>query len=71
MVASVDEEDCCWAMDNGDDGRTGVFNPELPGVGDSDVVVQISVCHIIKSNGSTTVDRKDGVFGGSPVGTKL
>ena len=67
----MDEDDCCWAIDNGDNGHAGVFNPELAGVGDNDVVVWIGVCHMTRSSRSTIVDREDGVFGGSPAGLKL
>lgn len=66
----MDEEDCCWAIDDGDDGQAGVANPELGAEGNA-AVVWIGVCHMIKSNGSATVDGEDGVLGGSPAGTKL
>ena len=63
MVANVDEDDCCWAIVIGVDGRTGVWKSELGAVG-SDVVTWIGVCRIIESSGpSTIVDGEDGVLG--------
>ena len=67
MAANVDEDDCCWAI--GDNGHTGVRKPELGAIG-NDVEVQIGVCRIMRSNGSTTMDGEDGVLGGSLVGLK-
>ena len=68
-MAKVDEDDCCCAIGNGDDGHAGVAKPELGG--DKAVVERMGVCRIMRSNGSTTVSWEDGVLGGSPAGVKV
>ena len=66
----MDEEDYCWAINNGDGRHAGVANPGLGDEGNA-AVVWIGVCRMIRSNGSTTVDGEDRVLGGSPDGVKL
>ena len=63
MVAKVDEDDCCWAIVIGVDGRVGVRGLGLDIIGD-DVEAWIGVCLMMAFNGSsTTVDGEDGVLG--------
>ena len=63
MAANVDEDDCCWAIVIGVDGRVGAWKLELGTVG-SDVATWIGVCRMIETNGpSTIVDGEDGVLG--------
>ena len=70
-MASVDEDDCCWAIVIGVDGRAGVWELILGAVG-SDVVMWIGVCRMMESNGpSTIVDGKDGVLGFSSTDSKV
>ena len=66
----MEEDACCWAIGNGDDGRVRVSNPELGAVS-SAAMVWIGVCLMIRSNRSTIVDGEDGVLGDSPAGAKV